>query len=439
METRVGRLAGLHLALLALVALWTAYWQVVRGPELAGHPANPRPLLAEERVQRGRILDHNLHVLAYTARRGGRTVRVYPEGEVFAHPVGYRSLLLGKAGLEASADAELVGMGEAGPWEGLRRSAGRPRRGLDVVTSLDVAVQRDAWLALGTRAGAVVVVELASGRVMASVSRPGFDPNRIDETWAELRWSARSPLVDRALNGLYPPGASFGIVVLSAALSSGAAAPDNPLECQEVGARRVRLLREALTPPCWTALEHLAAAVGGRVLRQVAEAFGIGRPATSDAPAAAGQLPPWEGKQGLAARRVWESPEGVLASPLHMAAVAATVARGGERVLPYFIEGYRDAAGVFVERSLPRAPARILAPEVARFVQEAMRVSGRGPVAGVAGTVASPQGLPASWFVGFGPVQAPKVAVAVLVEGTSGQVAVEVAQKVVEAAVRGAR
>lgn len=438
MRDRLRRLAALHIGLFAVVAAWVGYWQVVRGPDLAHHSENPRLLLAEDRVQRGRILDRRLEVLAGSVRRGGRTVRVYPKKEVFAHPVGYRSLLLGKSGLEASADAELLGMAEADSWRALRARAGRPRRGLDVVTTLDARLQREVWFALGPRAGAAVVVELGGG-VVASASRPGFDPNHLEETWAELRWSPTMPLVDRALSGLYPPGRPFGIVVLSAALSRGLVTLHSPVDCGGSGTQRIRLVRDVLTGDCDRALIQLGVALGGRVLREMAEALGLGQLPATDVPAAAGGLPELDERDREALARVASGEGGVLVSPLQMAAVAATVARGGERVSPYFVMAVRGEVGI-VHRAPARPAMRILAPEVAHAVLEAMRVSGKGGVPAVTGVVrAAKEKESVGWFVGVAPAQKPRLAVAVLLEGASEEVANGVAQKVVEAALRGVR
>jgi len=430
---RLRAVAAVHVGLLALVSVWSAYWQVIRGPDLAHHPNNPRLLLAEERVLRGRILDRRLQVLADSVSRGGRRVRVYPAGEVFAHPVGYRSLLLGKAGLEASADAELLGVADPDTWAQLRGRVGGTRRGLDVVTTLDARLQRAAWGALGPRAGAVVVVELGTGGVLASSSRPGFDPNRLEQTWSELRWSPTSPLLDRALNAVYPPGRAFGLVVLSAALSRGLVTLDSPADCG-AGAASAQVVRHVLGPGCARALVQLAQSVGWPTVRQTAEAFGLGRPPVADVAAAAGRLPDLDAHASDGLAEVASGRGGVLASALQLASVAATVGRGGERVQPYFVRGVLDRSGTVVERPA-RPQARILAAEVAAAVLEAMRSSGVGRAAGVHDTVRA-GGRTVGWFVGVAPATKPRVAVAVVVEEAGGEVAAAVAEKVVDVALQ---
>lgn len=431
MNQRVWKLVGVHAGLLCLAVTWVAYWQVVHGPELAGHPSNPRVLLAEERVIRGRILDRRLTPLAYSVRKGGRTVRVYPGGEVFAHPVGYRSLLLGKSGLEASADRYLVGIAPAGLWEELKGRLARVRRGSDVVTTLDASVQRAAWQALGRYVGAAVAVDVATGGVLAAASRPSFDPSRVEQTWGELRWSPASPLVDKSLSGLYPPGRPFGIVVLTAVLSRGAAEPATPVECGS--APRSRLLREVLQPGCEEALARVAGGAGDRVLWETAEAFGLGQPPTREAPAAAGYLPSAE-RLRAELPTILSGGGSLLVSPLQMAAVAATVARHGQRVQPRFLEAVRTPDGHPVNTDRAADPVQIVAPPVAAALQEAMRRSGGGPGAGVTGAVRLAGKRRASWFVGFAPPHAPKVAVAVLVEDAGERVAGAVGHRVLQAA-----
>ncbi len=433
MKSRLRKLGALNLAAAALLAAWAAYWQVVRGPDLAHDPRNPRLLLAEERVARGAVLDRRGRPLAVTVWRDGRAQRVYPHGEVFGHPVGYRSLRLGKTGLEAALDAELLGVGEVTPWRELERRLTGRRRGLDVLTTLDAQVQAWAWKALGASAGAVVVLDVRTGGVLASVSRPGFDPNRLEETWAQLQRAPGSPLLDRALLGAYPPGTTFRLVVLAAALSRGVVTLDGPAPCaSRPEAHKEVRWRQALSVPCDRAFEGLVEQVGAATLREVAEAFGLGTPPPVEPAATAGQLPQPKDLDAARLRRLGTG-EGVLASPLQLALVAATLARGGERPRPHFVAALRPVGGQDLERGQVPPPTRILAVQVARGIQAALQEATRSP-AGTAGGEFSVAGLAdggpgrPGWFVGFGPRSSPRLAVAVVVEHGDAEAAARAAR-----------
>ncbi len=434
MRFRICRLAALNVAAAALVAVWAAYWQVIRGPELAYDSQNPRVLLAEERKPRGALLDRRGRPLAVTVWREGRPRRVYPQGEVFSHPVGYRSLRLGKTGLEGALDAVLLGVGEAAPWwRELDRRLGRGPRRLDVVTTLDAQLQSFAWRLLGAAAGAVVVLDVHTGGVLVSVSRPGFDPNRLEEAWAQLSRAPSSPLLDRALLGVYPPGTIFQLVVLAAALSRDLVLLDGPAACSTGATSHQEVLwRHALAFPCKQAFGELAQSVGPRPLREVAEAFGLGSPPPVELAAAAGYLP--EGKDlDLPRLRALGTGEGVLLSPLQAAVVAATLARDGERPHPHFILALRSDDGSTVARQVPSA-TRILAREVARGLQQALKeVSSHldlhvpKSAGGALGLADAAPGRP-GWFVGYGPGNSPRVAIAVVVEQGDAKAAVQVAR-----------
>jgi len=172
------------------------------------------------RIRRGRILDHRGEVLAFSERQGERILRRYPYGAAFAHVVGYGDPKFGAAGLEAAANAYLNGAtadslpawGELGQ-QLLTRD--RNPRGQDLRLTLDTELQRLAVQGLGGRQGAVVVLDPRDGAIRVLFSLPAFDPNRIDAALFRTGQPG-TPLLNRATQGLYPPGSTFKI--LTAAL-----------------------------------------------------------------------------------------------------------------------------------------------------------------------------------------------------------------------------
>ncbi len=461
MSRRIRRLATLLLLAFVAQALLLAYWQVWMGPQLARDPRNPRLLLAEERVERGAILDRYLRPLAQTRRGTRRFVREYPTGPLFAHLVGYRHLRLGKAGLEAALDGLLMGVTERTVWAEFRDLAGgRPRRGFDVVLTVDEEIQRIAYRALGGRPGAVVALDPRDGAILALVSSPSFDPNALERDWEVLRTDPAHPLLNRATHGLYPPGSTFKVVTMAAALSRKTASPGARFFCPGSVVVRHRpiadyggrghgwvSLRDALVWSCNVTFVQVGMRVGGEVLREFAVAFGLGDAPAFELPSSAGHLPGPEEVAGEGAAQVSFGQGSLLVTPLQMALVSATIARGGVRLKPYVVAQVRTDTGQVVERHRDRPGERILAEVVASVLRDTMvEVVARGTgrlaaipgvaVAGKTGTATVPDGPPHAWFIGFAPADHPRVAVAVLVEhgGTGGQISAPIARAVMERA-----
>ena len=234
----------LSLFILGFLALFlmTAYWQVLRSPELAAHPRNPRLLAREREFARGGIYDRFGETLADSRPFEGGYKRVYQGGVSLVQTVGYSHPRFGQSGLELAFNGELAGLkpeDQISQWlAGLGR---RPKEGNSLITTIDLRLQRAAEVALGLRRGAVVVLKPSTGEILAAASRPGFDPNRLDEDWDQLRTHPDSPLLNRVTQGLYPPGSAFKVFTLAAALETGAVNWEQTFE--DRGSLRMRRLR----------------------------------------------------------------------------------------------------------------------------------------------------------------------------------------------------
>jgi penicillin-binding protein A len=230
-----GSLLRLAIALAAgysILAVGLGYWQVVQSQDLSEDPRNPLVVQASRSAPRGQILAADGQVLARNSGRGPNAVRVYPY-PVFAPVIGYKSLLFGTAGLERAYDQQLIGLRTLSPGdEFFAKFRGDRYDPADLVTSLDVDLQQAAADALGSDSGAVVAIEPSTGRILAMVSGPTFDPNKIadpDKAKAyldKLQQSSGSPLLNRATQGQYVPGSVFKIVTAVAGIGSGEITPD---------------------------------------------------------------------------------------------------------------------------------------------------------------------------------------------------------------------
>jgi len=378
MPDSISRLARALLVGFGLVALGLAYWQVIRAPSLLAREDNPRRVIAEQRVRRGQLLDRNGRALAYsevlpiTALHD--TVRRRYALPAAAHAVGYYSLRYGVGGAEAAFDVQLRGQTNA--WDGLLH---RPAIGEDVTLSLSWAAQLAADRALGSAAGAVVALDIVSGEAWVMVSHPAYDPNRLDEDWEQLVADPNAPLLNRSIQGLYPVGDLARLVGLAGLLSAGTTTPPDPFQAP---------------------LETMLAPLGRLGYLATARQLGFDQAPIFDLPTAAGRLPDLDGK---------DTPRDLAVTPLHMARFAAAVARDGQLPRAWLLHPAPSAGA-----------QRAFSPDVAA----ALRVVSprRGDLAVWSG-VATPKETgraPVSWLVGYGPAEAPRLALVVVVEGSSG-------------------
>ena len=214
----LNRLGKLFIGCILMMILAGGFFQVVWAPSLARSAGNPRIQTLREQIIRGGIFDYQGRVLAQAGVSSGRYTGPRSLGAI----VGYDHRVLGQSGLEQAYDQHLLGLTGASlylcQW---RLFKGEKHYGNHLRLTIDVEYQRIAEEALGARQGAVVILDPTSGALRALVSYPNFDPNEVYAQWASLREDPAAPLLHRAVQGLYPPGSLFKMLVLAAALDTG--------------------------------------------------------------------------------------------------------------------------------------------------------------------------------------------------------------------------
>nr|WP_282599934.1 penicillin-binding protein 2 [Patulibacter sp. SYSU D01012] len=350
------------------------------------------------------------------------------------------------------------------------------QRGSDVRTTLEPKVQNAAIAALGGRAGSVVAVEPSTGKVLAMVSVPGYDPTKAatdPDYLAGLKDAAR---LNRATQAAYVPGSTFKVVTAAAALDTGEMTPDSTVDGsdnQVFSATPLKnfggenfpntTLRNALTHSVNTAFAHVAEDLGKATMQEYMERFGFGQKPQLDLPSdelrtsgewlarknGKGRFIPATSKY-VDVARLGIGQDKLQVTPLQMAMVAATVANGGRMMKPHLVDRVVDPDGRVQETVKPQEQRRVMSAGAAADLQSMMgdvvnEGTGTGSalagiqVAGKTGTAELniAQGLNDLWFIGSAPLQDPKVAVAVVVENTQGQggtVAAPIAKQVFQAA-----
>ncbi len=213
-----------------IVAGGLVFWQLAAAPFLVSRADNPRPIIAEQRLERGRILAANGVPLAETIMtETGLARRHYPYPGL-STVTGYYSLRHGVGGTEAAFNQILRGLaGRTEPELRLAELLHRPQVGQDVMLTIDLPAQVAADVALGRQEGAVVVLELESGAILVMSSHPTYDPNTLDEKWDELRQDEQAPLLNRATQGLFPVGDLARLIGLVGLYEAGLTVPVEPL------------------------------------------------------------------------------------------------------------------------------------------------------------------------------------------------------------------
>jgi cell division protein FtsW (lipid II flippase) len=436
---------GLMLGLvgLSLAAGWWGYW---RGPDLLTRTDNPRRAIADRYVQRGTLLDRSSQPLAESTGDPGEYVRSYPYASL-GPVVGYTHPVYGQSGLEASLDGYLRGLqGNSGLsiwWNHLLY--GQPPAGLDVRLSIDLAVQRAADDLLGARKGALVLLNAATGEVLAMASHPTFDANQLDETWEALIQDPNSPLLNRATMGLYPVGPALGGMLLAAQYQTGSL-PETPSTLTYTSSGKAlgcaltptgRSWGAALAAGCPGSVALLGEALGAEKVSELYAQLGLYTAPAIRTPTLASARPAYPGDASSLALGLLDPVTGerLLVSPLQMALVAASLDSDG--ILPaarLALAVNTPQSGWVMLPSLSEA-LQVFTPGAASFAVEALAVAG-SPTWGSAALALGDASQAYSWYVGGTLSTWPGVplAVAVLVESSDAQAAATIGQGVLSAA-----
>ena len=441
----------------ALLGAYIVYLSVWQAEELASHPLNQRHAAARADIVRGNILSADGEVLALTEADGKR---IYPFGEMVAAVTGYNAERIGGAGLEAHRNMELSGltadMLRLGPIAQLLQSD----RGNDIVTTIESGLQQAAYEALSETGhkGAVLVLDAKTGAVLAMVSAPAYDPNTVEENWDGLQGDEDSPLLNRTVQGMYPPGSTLKPLVAAAALDN------NLTDTQEIfactgnldvgGGASIREyqgevhgqinLEQALADSCNVTFGTLGLRLGGKKLAKAMEDFGFAEEIGGEILMAKSHLPVYEdlGHGDLAQAAIGQA--SLLVTPMHMALMAEAFANQGRMMQPYLVQKVVTPNGIVVEDHRPQAWREAVRPELAKKINSFMETvvnSGTGTAAAVSGvqvtgktgTAENAAGEDHAWFIGTAELPRRKVAFAIIVEngGSGGRVAAPIANRLI--------
>ena len=433
-------------------------FQVFRGEEVINNAYNPRLDLYAEHVIRGDIVSADGEVLATTSvSEDGTQTRVYPYGRMFAHVVGYTCS--GKSGIESDANFQMLRSHSFFLTQIINNIRDEKNQGDTVVTTLDYDVQEAAYNALGDYDGAVIVLEVSTGKVLAMVSKPDYDPNTLEENWDSIVSDEdSSALVNRATQGLYPPGSTFKIVTALEYLMENGVDSDFSIDCSgstEVSSTTIHCygntahgsedLAAAFAKSCNVAFSTIGLELDLNSFSDLCEdllfnktlptAFTAGKSSfTLDSDSDTSLIMQTSIGQGE-----------TLVTPIHMAMIAAAICNDGVLMEPYVIDSIENDGGVTVDEYSPAKYGTLIPEEYAQALQELMEnVVSSGTASALSGQSYSAAGKTGSaqysssddshaWFVGYASKDGYEdIAIAVVVEdgGSGSSAAVPIAKKV---------
>lgn len=450
----------LFLAIFLGLIAYFVYFQMVRSEEFINSPYNKRTDSFAKEVTRGTIYASNDTVLAQTVvNEAGEEKREYPQGNLYAHVVGYHTH--GKAGIESTANFYLL-RSHIFPLEKITNDIlGKKDPGDDVYTTLDTQLQQVAYQALGSFDGAVVVLEPSTGKILAMVSRPDFDPNQIQDQWDSIVNSQSSVLVNRATQGLYPPGSTFKILTALEYMreqpdyaqrtydcSGSVTMEDSVINCYAQTAHGTEDLNQAFARSCNSFFATIGMELDRQKFQALSEKFLFNEklPLTMEYKKSSFSLD--QDAETSVAMQTCIGQGRTLVSPVHMAMIVSAIANDGILMRPYVIDHIESAADETTKEFAPAKYGKLLDKEEAQQIKGLMRqvvtagtaqsLQGRGYAAyGKTGSAEfnDIKGQSHAWFVGFASReegQKADLAVAVIAEGAGagGTYAVPIAQQI---------
>ncbi|MEU8706055.1 penicillin-binding protein 2 [Streptomyces sp. NPDC048565] len=453
--------------LLMLALLIRTNWlQYAESEELAGHEHNRRVKITQFATPRGDIIVGGKAITGSKAVEGTdfKYQRTFKQGAMYAPVTGYASQAQGMSLLEKTYDSILSGQDDRFAFQNAKGIiTGEERRGGDVITTIDPKAQEAAYKGLTDldARGAVVALEPSTGKVLALVSTPSYDPSvfagnsfKEGDKFQALVDEKGKPLANRPLRETFPPGSTFKILTAAAALEHGVVTDVDartdavspyplPLSTSKISSEagdatcNKASMKTAMQYSCNNVFLDAAVKVGDKGMRETAEKFGFNEDVYSDAfgdmLASRSLYPEKLDKPGTALTGMGQG--SLTSTPMQMAMVTAALANDGKLMQPYIVDELRGPDLSTLEKHQPQLKSEAVSEETAKKVQEMMEFTAKEgsaqralidgvTVGGKTGTAQRgddvSKEVPYGWFVSYGKkADGRSVAVAVFIDPTA--------------------
>lgn len=456
------RLAYVVAGIFVCMLLYLGYFIQFESGTAINNTYNPRVNLLAEKVVRGKILSADGQVLARTVTADdGTETREYPFGNLYAHVVGYTEK--GRTGIESMTNFYLLTSHVNLIEQIVNEFSGTKNLGDNVVTTLDSRLQQTAYDLLGDRRGAVVVMEPDTGKILAMVSKPDYDPNTVAAQWESLTADEQGEarLLNRATQGLYAPGSTFKILTLLEYIREHPDDYENfhfdcdgtyengeyQIRCYQGEAHGSQDLSQAFANSCNGAFASMGLELDLKQYADLADQLLYNQPLPLALPYNKSSYSMTEGADTWEVLQTAIGQGKTQVTPIHQLMITSAIANGGTLMKPYVVDHLENAGGQTIKKFMPSAYGELLSAPEAEQLTEYMRQvveTGTGSavrtdaytVAGKTGSAEFETGKEThAWFTGFAPAEDPKIAVTVIVEesGSGGRVAAPIARGIFDA------
>ena len=446
---------GVFLAMMG----YTCYYAITNQQELINNSYNGRQELFIAQNTRGNIYAAGGQVLAETQTdESGKETRVYPYENLFAHVVGYASN--GKFGIESTSNYYLINSNARLADKVASDVAGEKYPGDSVFTTLDVDLQQVAYQSLGIYKGAVIVSEPSTGKILAMVSKPDFNPNEIDVIWDDLIEDKSSTvLLNRVTQGLYPPGSTFKIITAleyirentdtynqysyqcSGRFSSG----EDVINCYHGTVHGSEDFAKSFAKSCNASFANIGMKLNRKRFGNTLSSLLF----NSELPVAFAY-----NKSRLTIDESTSDSEIIQAAigqgttqitPLHLNMITCAIANNGVLMKPYLVDCVKNNDGNIIKQFSPDTYRRLMSEAEASvlngLMQEVVKSGTGTKLDGLTYTAAGKTGSAEynsvktdshAWFTGFAPAENPEVCVTIIIEGagSGGDYAVPIAKRI---------
>lgn len=445
------------------MCVYFGYFIQVESEEVINNSYNNARLnLFEARVVRGNVLAEDGTVLAETVvEEDGSETRVYPYNDLYAHVLGYASL--GKSGIESLANYYLLSSHTNPIAKIVKQLADEKSVGDNVVTTLNPMLQSVASEALGDRKGAVIALEPDTGKILAMVSKPAYNPNLINEQWESLvnGDQAEALLLNRATQGLYPPGSTFKIVTALQYMREHPGVYQDyrfdcdgileftnfKIQCYHQNAHGTEDFLEAFANSCNGSFASFGQELDLNGLYALSEQLLFNREQPLSLPYNKSEYQMKLGAQQWEIAQTVIGQGSTLMTPMHNLMLISSIANGGILMKPYLIDRVENTDGELVKKFMPEQFGALMVANEAKALKQLLeQVVSEGTGSALRSDAYSAAGKTGSaefeknkdthaWFVGYAPAEQPQIAVCVLVEegGSGGKVAAPIARNLFDA------
>ena len=448
-------------ALFVLMIGYFVYFNAFVSKNVINSAYNVRINSFADTVVRGNIVSSDGTVLAETlVDENGNETRYYPMGRIFAHAVGTSEI--NQSGIELSQNFYMLQSNGNPILNAIQDIRGEKNQGDQIVSTLNAKLQEVAYNALGYNDGAVIAIEPATGRVLAMVSKPDFDPNTLLTDYESIvAEEGNDSLLNKTTFGLFVPGSIFKTLTSLAFIRSGADSNSYYYTCEgqiNLGGEEYitcfdqtvhggENFMDSFANSCNASFGNIGLSLPDNLLKDTCESLFFNNELPTEIPhtksifSLASDDSDWQ----TAATAIGQGHTQV--TPLQMAMIAAAIANGGNMMQPYMVDAVETAGGGHrVKKYMPESYGQVMTTQEADLLGQLMEavvnygtatsLSGYGySVAGKTGTAEVSGKGDNSWFIGYAPVEQPQIAICVLVENDEGyyESALPVANAVLQA------